>query len=155
MSRIKINSGDWVIVCDGRKALILENVGDAQYPNLRSREVREHAEPRTSELGTDRPGKAHPSVGTARSAMEQTDWHDQSEREFLAALAGRLDAALAKSETRSLILVAPPRALGMIRDKYSPAIAKAIRVEISKDLVKAPIHEIEKQLLSSENLATH
>jgi hypothetical protein len=31
---------------------------------------------------------------------------------------------------------------------YSPALRKAIRAELGKDLVKAPVHEIEKQLLS-------
>jgi protein required for attachment to host cells len=61
MNKIKINSGDWVIVCDGRKALILENIGDAQDPNLHAREVREHTESRTSEQGTDRPARrTHP-----------------------------------------------------------------------------------------------
>ena len=149
MNKIKVNSGDWVIVCDGRKALILENIGDARYPNLHTREVREHTEPRTSEQGTDRPGKTHSSVGTARSAMEQTDWHDQSERAFLTALASRLHVALTKGETKALIMIAAPRALGMIREAYSPDVHKAIRAELGKDLVKAPIHQIEKQLLAS------
>jgi protein required for attachment to host cells len=150
MNKIKINSGDWVIVCDGRKALILENIGDAQDPNLHAREVREHTESRTSEQGTDRPGKTHSSVGTARSAMEQTDWHDQSERAFLTALASRLHVAVTKGETEALIMIAAPRALGMIREAYSPAVRKAIRAELGKDLVKSPVHEIEKQLFSSE-----
>jgi protein required for attachment to host cells len=148
MSRINIKSGDWVVVCDGRKALILENIGDAQYPNLHIREAREHTEPRTSEQGTDRPGKTHPSVGTARSAMEQTDWHDQSERAFLTALASRLHVALTKGETKSLIMIASPRALGMIREVYSPAVRSAIRAEVVKDLVKLPVHEIENQLFA-------
>jgi protein required for attachment to host cells len=150
MNKIKINSGDWVIVCDGRKALILENIGDAQDPNLHAREVREHTESRTSDQGTDRPGKTHSSVGTARSAMEQTDWHDQSERAFLTALASRLHVAVTKGETEALIMIAAPRALGMIREIYSPAVRKAIRAELGKDLVKVPVHEIEKQLFSSK-----
>jgi protein required for attachment to host cells len=150
MNKIKINSGDWVIVCDGRKALILENIGDAQDPNLHAREVREHTESRTSEQGTDRPGKTHSSVGTARSAMEQTDWHDQSERAFLTALASRLHVAVTKGETEALIMIAAPRALGMIREIYSPAVRKAIRAELGKDLVKVPVHEIDKQLFSSK-----
>ena len=29
MDKINIKSGDWVVVCDGRKAIILENIGDA------------------------------------------------------------------------------------------------------------------------------
>jgi protein required for attachment to host cells len=150
MDKIKIKSGDWVVVCDGRKALILKNIGDAQYPNLHTKEVREHTEPRTNDLGTDRPGKTHPSVGSARSAIEQTDWHDQSERAFLTALASRLHVALTKGETQALIMIASPRALGMIREAYSPDVRKTIRVELGKDLLKAPVQEIEKQLFSAK-----
>jgi protein required for attachment to host cells len=148
VDRIDVRSGEWVVVCDGRKALLLENIGNARYPNLHTREVREHPEPRTSEQGTDRPGKTHASVGTARSAVEQSDWHDLSERTFLTELAGRLHAAVNNGETKSLIMVAAPRALGMIRETYSPALRKVIRAELGKDLVKVPIHEIEKQLFS-------
>jgi protein required for attachment to host cells len=148
MEKISVKSGEWVVVCDGRKALVLENVGDATYPNLHTREVREHPEQRTSAQGTDRPGKVHPSVGTAGSAVEQTDWHDLSERTFLVELAGRLHGAVTKGETRSLIVVAAPRALGMIREAYSPALRHAIRAEVGKDLVNVPVHEIEKQLFS-------
>jgi protein required for attachment to host cells len=150
MDMIKVKSGDWVIVCDGRKAMILENIGDANYPNLHTREVRQHTEPRTSDLGTDRPGKTHASVGTARSSVEQTDWHDQSERAFLTALASRLHAALIKGETQGLTIVASPRALGMMREAYSSDVRKAIRAELGKDLVNVPVHEIEKQLFSAK-----
>jgi protein required for attachment to host cells len=82
--------------------------------------------------------------------MEQTDWHDQSERAFLTALASRLNVAVTKGETEALIMIAAPRALGMIREIYSPAVRKAIRAELGKDLVKSPVHEIEKQLFSSK-----
>jgi protein required for attachment to host cells len=39
MGRISVKSGDWVVVCDGRKALILENIGDAKYPKLHTKEL--------------------------------------------------------------------------------------------------------------------
>jgi len=45
-------------------------------------------------------------------------------------------------------MVASPRALGMIRSDYSVAVRKVLRGELDKDLVKMPVHEIEKQLLS-------
>ena len=50
--------------------------------------------------------------------------------------------------TTGLTMVASPRALGMIRSDYSVAVRKALRGELDKDLVKMPVHEIEKQLLS-------
>ena len=148
MTGLKIGSGDWVVVCDGRKALILENVGDHISPNLREREVREHTDVSTHELGTDTPGRVHPSVGTARSSVEQPDWHDEAERAFLHGLAAHLDAAVRAGETKALIIVAPPRALGMLRKAYTASIRGALQQEIDKDLVKVPIYEIEKRLLS-------
>jgi hypothetical protein len=42
MTKMKIDTGDWIVVCDGRKALILENLGDRMFPNLHTKEVREH-----------------------------------------------------------------------------------------------------------------
>ena len=61
-------------------------------------------------------------------------------------LAKRLDAAVTAGETKSLILIAPPRALGMIRHAFSAAVRDAVRAEIHKDYVKMPVHEIEKHL---------
>jgi len=146
MQKLKIRQGDWIIVCDGKKALVLENIGDDKFLNLRTREVYEHPDPKTCELGTDAPGRALNSLGTARSAMEQTDWHTQEEERFLRTLADRLDAAVNAGQAKSLILVAPPRALGVLRQTYSHTLRAALRAEIDKDFVKLPVHEIEKHL---------
>ncbi|TPQ36907.1 host attachment protein [Bradyrhizobium guangdongense] len=149
MSKMRIQKGEWLVVCDGRKALILENIGDGMFPNLHTREVHEQPNPSTSAQGTDAPGRLNASVGSARSSVEQTDWHDEAERAFLKTLAGRLDSAVSSGETAALTMVASPRALGMIREDYSASVRKALRGEIHKDLVKLPVYEIEKQLLES------
>ena len=146
MPKLKIAEGDWIVVCDGAKALVLENVGDSVFPNLKTREVYEQDALKTHEQGSDAPGRAIQSVGSMRSAMEQTDWHEQSEAAFLKDLAGRLDAAVNAGETKAMTIVAPPRALGVLRQAYSPRLRQAVRTEIDKDLVKKPVHEIEKHL---------
>jgi protein required for attachment to host cells len=143
---LSIRAGEWVVVCDGAKALVLQNAGDAESPNLKSVEVFEHKSLATHELGTDAPGRSHSSVGHGRSSVEQTDWHDQAETAFLVQLAKHLDASLASGKTKSFIVVAPPRALGVIRPAYSHAVRAAVRAEVDKDLVKLPIYEIEKHL---------
>ncbi len=145
-----IAEGAWVVVCDGAKAIILENIGDAGMPDLRMREAEEQPAWRTRDIGTDAPGRAINSVGSVRSAVEQTDFHEQSERTFLSDLAQRLDKALTDRETRSLIVVAPPRALGMLRSAYSAQVRKAIAGEVDKDLVAMPIGEIERHLRRAE-----
>jgi protein required for attachment to host cells len=146
MSGVKIAQGEWVLVCDGAKALVLENIGDEKFPNLRTKEVFEQDDPKTHEQGTDAPGRSINSIDARRSAMEQTDWHDQAEHRFLQRLAGHLDAAVNSGQTKSLIVVAPPRALGVLRQAYSHNLRTALRAEIDKDLVRLPVHQIEKHL---------
>ena len=146
MQKIKIGQGDWVVVCDGKKALILENVGDDKFPNLQTREVFVQDNPPTHEQGSDAPGRSFQSVGSMRSAMDQTDWHRKAEEDFLHDLAGRLDAAIGAGDMSCLVMVAPPRALGIIRAAYSSHVRGALRGEVDKDLVKLPVYEIEKHL---------
>ena len=95
MFNLKIHSGDWVAVCDGAKALILEIAGDEHVAELEDQGTHEHDDLKTSENGTDAPGRSFNSADGRPSAMEQTDWHDQAEQRFLADRA-RLDAALAR-----------------------------------------------------------
>jgi protein required for attachment to host cells len=146
MTKLKIRQGDWVIVCDGKKALVLENAGDEKFLNLKTKEVFDHPDAKTHELGSDAPGRSFSSVGNGRSAVEQTDWHTQEEEKFLRKLAGHLDAAVKAGEAKSLFMVAPPRALGVLRQAYSHNLRSALRAEIDKDFVKLPVHEIEKHL---------
>jgi protein required for attachment to host cells len=150
MSDLVIHRDEWVVVCDGAKALVLQNTGDAKFPNLKTVEVFEQKDLATHLVGADAPGRAFsPASHGSRGTIEQTDWHDQSERTFLLNLVKHLDAALATGKTKSVILVAPPRALGMIRPAYSHALRAAVRAEVDKDLVKLPIHEIEKHLTAA------
>jgi protein required for attachment to host cells len=143
---LKIERGEWVVVADGARALILENVGDSKFPDLRTREVYKQPDPKTKDIGTDRPGRSFQSVGHARSAVEQTDWHEQEEQRFLVKLAARLDKAVQSGETKSLVLVAPPRAIGILRGALTQHVRKALRAEIEKDYVKMPVDEITRHL---------
>lgn len=151
MKKHKINHDDWIVVCDGRKALILRNAGDEKYPNLKTLEVREHDDLPTHAIGTERAGRVHSAAVTgqaARSAVEQTDWHDAAERTFLKALAERLDKAVVAGEAHAIHVVAPPRALGVLRQAYSPALRGKLRGEFEHEYVKLPLDEIERRLFA-------
>jgi protein required for attachment to host cells len=148
MADVMVDKGAWVVVCDGAKALVLENVGNRLALSLVTREVYGQPDPKTHELGTDQPGRSFSSVGSGRSAMEQTDWHEQEEQRFLAKLAARLDKAVLAGETRSLIVVAPPRAIGVLRRQYSAHIRQALKAEVEKDYVRMPVADIARHLSS-------
>ena len=143
---MKIDQGTWVLVADGSKALVLENIGDRKFPNLRTKEVHSQPDEKTSDIGSDKPGRAFASVGGGRSAVEQTDWHDQSEQRFLADMATRLDKAVKGGETKALVVIAPARAIGVLRRQFSPQVSKAILAEIEKDYVKLPVDEIARHI---------
>jgi protein required for attachment to host cells len=145
MTQLKIRPGEWVVVCDGGKAQILENTGDEVFPNFKTKEVHTRADAATRETGTAAVPRAHQTDGPGRAGTIQTG-SDDSERSFLTDLAGRLAAALGAGEAKGFVVVAPPRALGLIRNAYSPAVQQAIRVEIDKDYVNLPVHEIERRL---------
>lgn len=143
---VKIGEGEWVVVCDGSKALFLQNAGDSKFPNLQTREVLEQKVPPTSAIGSDAPGRSHSSVGYGRSAVEQTDFHTQQEEEFLRSIISKLDTAVQGGRIKSIILVAPPRAIGVLRQGYTHALKQAVREEVQKDYVMMPVYEIEKHL---------
>ena len=84
--------------------------------------------------------------------MEQTDWHEQEEQRFLAKLAARLDKAVLAGETRSLIVVAPPRAIGVLRRQYSAHIRQALKAEVEKDYVRMPVADIARHRLPQRTL---
>jgi protein required for attachment to host cells len=58
----------------------------------------------------------------------------------------KLDAALQAGQVKALIIVAPPRALGVLRAAYTHGLKEALRAEVQKDYVKLPVYEIEKHL---------
>lgn len=144
MLEMKFAQGDWVLVCDGARALILENIGDEKFPNLRTREAMEEQHASTREQGSDAPGRVHQSVGTARSAVEQTDYKSQSEADFLGRLIARLEAEA--PGIRKLHIVAPPKALGVLRQAYGNGVKAILGEEVAKDLTGMPVHEIERLL---------
>jgi protein required for attachment to host cells len=149
MDAMVIAGGDWVLVADGRKALLLRNEGDAIHPRLALQTVREHRQPPDRELHADRPGRVHQSAAPARSAVEVDDRHARAECGFIAATVAMVDRFVARAPQSRLIVVAPPRALGTMRAFYTPALRKALRVEMEGDWVRLPAEDILRRLRRS------
>ncbi|MBB3394176.1 MULTISPECIES: host attachment family protein [unclassified Rhizobium] len=146
MDKIRIRSKDWILVCDGSKALFLRNDGDAQDLNLVEVRTLINEGVPTHELGADRPGKVHASADGVRSAVEAPDLHERQEEEFLANAAGETEADIRRGATQRLLLIAPPRALGFLRQHLGTATQAALVAEIAKDYTKMPVREIEARL---------
>lgn len=146
MTPLRIHNKAWVLVGDGRKALFLRNEGDAELLDLRRAAVRLDANPPTREQGSDAPGRAMQSVGSVRSAVETTDWHDLEEHRFAESVADEINEAVRSGACKEIVLVAPPKILGDLRRALSPDAQKRVKGEVAKDLTHHPIGEIEGAL---------
>jgi protein required for attachment to host cells len=146
MSEIKVPWKSWVVVCDGAKALILQNAGDSELMNLQVQETLTQPNEADRDMGTDKPGRSHQAHGLGGSAMEETSWHDQAAEDFLRQVAVKVDELVQEKEATRIVLVAPPRALGTLRPNLSADAQAAIAAEIPKDLTNFPIDQIERHL---------
>lgn len=146
MQGVHVPWKSWVAVCDGANALFFRNDGDAELLNLRPLETLREPTPATHELGTDRPGRSFQSFGVGRSAVECPDRHAALEEAFLKRVAAHLHAHRQAGAFTDLILVAPPRALGVLRDCLSDDVRGSLTAELAKDLTHLPTDAIERHL---------
>jgi protein required for attachment to host cells len=147
MDQIWLPHDAWILVGDGRRALLLRNAGTPQRPSLDVLNVlRDGKNPPTREQGAERPGRVMQSLTGIRSAVEQTDWHEIVEKNFAREIAGKLNSAAHAGRFQRLVLIAPPRTLSELRAHLHPESKKRIIVEIDKDLTKHPVPEIARLL---------
>lgn len=140
---MRMQHGSSVMITDGRKALLLKNEGDADYPQLRMIQKWEEASPADRDLKSDAPGRTFSSAGHGmrRSSYDEPDLHAQAEADFAAQMGEFLND---RDDIEDLVIVAPPRTLGELRKHLNRAVTARVSAEIAKDLVKHPIAEIER-----------
>lgn len=148
MTKIRLEEDIWLLVCDAKKALLLQNAGDDAFPKLETRHVMEHAVHRAQDIGTDAPGRTFSGAGGRRSSVDEGDLHLEEERRFLRTVVEELARRVEGGEIRRLILVAPPRALGLLRELENAHLKRATVAELPHDYVKLPLYEIEARLKS-------
>ena len=138
---MRVPNGTTVLVADGGRMLLLENRGEAFSPRLEVVGQMGQNVPPDREIGTDRPGRSASSVGTARSAMEETDFHRQAEERFAVEIAAQLKESC-DAGSGDVIVIAPPRTLGELRRHYKNGMAERVIAEIAKDLTGHPVPAI-------------
>ena len=142
--RPRVPHNTLVLVGDGQKALFLRNKGHALNIRLVVEEVLQRDNPPTREQGTDRPGRSSASVGVARSAMEEPDWHHIAEERFAGELAEALYRHAHANLFDNLVIVAPPKVLGNLRKALHAEVIARVTGEIPKELTSHPVAEIER-----------
>lgn len=128
-----------IIVADSARARIFSSHGTLNQ--LEEIEGFAHPEARSSnrDMTSDAAGKSvdrHGSLDPATSAREH-------EAEAFARMLGHhLKEMHNAQHFEQLMLVAPPRFLGMLRDKLPGPLGQLVEVTVDKDLTEASIEEI-------------
>ncbi len=137
----------WILVADGPQARLFCNDGPGRGVapffdglltgcNLPGREIM-----------SDRPGRTSDSAGQGRPAKEpRTDPREVEKRRFAHTLAAMLEDGLNQGRFDCLVLVAPPRALGQLRDESSKSVRDKISAELAQDLTQMPQHKLPEHL---------
>ncbi|OWV29752.1 host attachment protein [Halomonas campaniensis] len=132
----------YIVVADAARARIFTR--DAL--TLAEKESMVHAEGRLHEgdLVTDGRGDVHESMSTtSRSAGEEGTATKHENELFAKEVAQRLYNARVGNSMEKLIMVAPPKFLGLLREKLDGPTQKLVIHSLSKDLSKASLNDIQ------------
>ena len=131
-----------VVVADGGGARFLSRI----RPGARLVElVDNRMRLGSTEPPRDRPFRAHDRMGVGRHAIEERNPREAAEEIFLTEVAERIGDLLRSTEAAQLVLCAPPRALGMLRESLSPDVRERT-LSWGKDIIKETPAEIDERL---------
>jgi protein required for attachment to host cells len=143
-----------VLVIDGRKMLFFRNQGDENQIDLRTEAHDERDDRKDREIKTDAPGTAAARNAsgnggdTFRPAMEETDFHQQEEDRWVKDAAEELRKRALRNDFDALAIVAPPKALGVLRKELHKEVEKRIVCTVNKEMSGRPIPDIEALIVS-------
>lgn len=146
---MRLGHGAWVVIADGEKALFLVNAGTPAEMRLEIVREKEIDNPPSSEQGSDKPGRFD-DAGLGRSAVDDTDWHKLEKERFAVDLAEDLRKASLADRFSELVVVAPAKTLGTIRQQLHKETQDRLIADLDKDLTNHDIAEIETILKKQE-----
>jgi protein required for attachment to host cells len=136
----------WIVVADGEHARIVVPREDGVL-QTQERIDSKSAHLRSSDLGSDRPGRVHESASVARhSAEPRTDPHDAAKARFAEDLGHWILEASRNAAFDELLLVAPSHVLARLRESLDNPASDKLRGALAKDLTKIPDHELQPHL---------
>ena len=136
-----------VLVADGTKLLFLRNHGDEALIDLRTESHDEREDRKDREIKTDAPGTQGQSAGYGRPAMDETDFHQQEEDRWVKDAAEDLKKRALRNDFDALAIIAPPKALGVLRKELHKEVERRIVLTINKEMTDRPIPDIEELLV--------
>jgi protein required for attachment to host cells len=139
----------FVLVIDGGRAKVFRNDGPGRglepvEDMARERVGGHHAR----DLGSDRPGRGFAKAGAhARHSFEpKVPLNRAEEHTFFAEVVAALEAARRAKRFNRLVVVAPPRVLGEIRDLMPKTLDSTVLGEVRRDLTRAKLADVTKHV---------
>jgi protein required for attachment to host cells len=136
----------WIVVADGAHASFYVNKGpgkgvqEAGFPAI----VGMH-EP-TRDINADRPGRMQ-TVGAPRHAFDSpSDPHREQKRVFAKDVAAFLKQQALKNAYDRLVLVAPAKTLGDLRDALDSHVTERVTKEVPKDITHFNARDLSEHL---------
>ena len=125
----------WFLLADGRRARVL--VEPRRGARLEARDDLAMAiGPDELYDAQDRPPRSFDRIGAGRHAMDKgRSLHEQEEFNFLRRVAERISQAEKHQLFDHIVIAAPPRALGILRNLLPFGVRSRIRAEAAKDLL--------------------
>jgi protein required for attachment to host cells len=141
----------WILVADGRSVQAYELrksrrirslTGSQKHPAIE--EIDEHelvpvlkveAEPLDDfEIGHDRRGETMSSANNAHNAYEPSNIEEELMRKYMDEVSVKLHHAYIDKQFANLILVAPAKMMGALRQQLTPDVKQSIVAQVRKDL---------------------
>ena len=135
-----------VLVADGRKMLFFRNHGDENQIDLRTEAHDVRQDRKDREIKTDAPGTTKQSAGYGRSTYEEPDFQQQEEDRWIKDAADELKARVLRNDFDALAIVAPPKALGLLKKCLHKEVERRLVCTVNKEMSGRPIPDIEALL---------
>ncbi|WHZ18100.1 MAG: hypothetical protein OJF55_000249 [Rhodanobacteraceae bacterium] len=135
----------WILVADSARARLfalgaaqLEELGD--YVNAAARTP-------GHELEHAQPARVHDRFGSSRHAVDSpTPPHQKAAAKFAGELAAELERSHAGQRFHDLVLIAPPRFLGLLNAALGKQLKESVVLEVPKNLTRRSTATIRAEL---------
>ena len=126
----------WILVADACGARLLLTFDNGKTLHLLDRFSHAQSRAMEADLVSDRAGSGRSSTHSMPSAKQGHTSHKELEAvEFATVLNDYLLDAAQQHKFESLVLVAPPHFLGLLRAELNPTLTRMISATVAKDLI--------------------
>lgn len=138
-------STTWVLLANGGRARILQNLDSDDHPNLAPVDSWRHDNPPDRDQVTDRPGRFHDDGPHQRSGAGRSDHHEMEKHRFAKDVAERVTAMARERKFDRLVVFAAPNILSDLRENFDQEVDRRLVATVDKDITRQEIGAVESQ----------